>query len=164
MENLNPNAEGSTTGGGTTPVPKKKSQFFKSILAFFTKDHLLHIGCCFLIAIGVALLAHAFGLNTSASGVIGFFIALIAGVCKETYDVYQSLNPSSFSWKDILADVIGTVAGSALWFILTAGAFDFEQFLIYGFACSLLSVFAGCFSFPFVCTAIETKALKKKGK
>ena len=126
------------------------------------KDKILHVICCFAIAIGLAGIIRLIGLNPSASGVIGFFAALIAGVAKEVYDVYQSLNPSSFSWKDILADVIGTVAGSALWFILTAGAFDFEQFLIYGFACSLLSVFLACFSFPFIAVAMERKSMKKK--
>lgn len=58
------------------------------------KDKALHFGVCFVLAI------------------INPFIALLAAMGKELYDMQQPNN--HFCWKDIVADVAGVVLGTVV--------------------------------------------------
>lgn len=42
--------------------------------------------------------------------VIGLSLAIIASLCKETYDEFRP-NGTGWDWKDIIADIIGILIG-----------------------------------------------------
>lgn len=59
-----------------------------------SKDKALHFGVCFVLA------------------AICPFIALLAAMGKELYDMQQPNN--HFCWKDVVADAVGVVLGSVV--------------------------------------------------
>lgn len=75
-------------------------------------DKILHIQTCALISLIVALIANALGSPIIASIFCGYVCALSAGFGKEFGDKFSPSN--RWSWKDVLADVIGGGLGVAL--------------------------------------------------
>ena len=140
--------------GGSVQKAEKKTRKIGT-------DKIWHFLVCLAIAHVVSLGLYTCGLGTSASGVTGFFVALIAGILKECWDVKRAWEWSAFSWKDILSDVIGAVFGSASWLLIMLKSFDMDEFLRFAFGESLLIIAIGVISFPFVMVWAERKSLKK---
>ena len=77
-------------------------------------DKKLHFIVSLIIMIGTASLLAIFTVHNLY--IISTLVTLFIGVMKEVYDEYYG---SGFSWGDILANIIGTLAGAGLIFITT---------------------------------------------
>ena len=77
------------------------------------KDKKLHFGVSAGIAAVVTFVAKAAAASPAMAIVAGVVVSLIAGIGKEVYDW---LNPDkgTADWKDLVADVAGTVAGAVV--------------------------------------------------
>jgi uncharacterized protein YfiM (DUF2279 family) len=86
------------------------------LLKKLPKDHLLHFTVCLLVAWTAARVACAVmpvGLKHRLMSVgIGATIAVLVGVAKELRDDRQEGN--RLSRDDLLADVLGAIAGAAM--------------------------------------------------
>ena len=69
-----------------------------------SNDKFAHFICNFLIAVILGIIFNP---------VIGLAGAIIASLCKETYDEFTE-DGSGWDWKDIIADLLGIVIGLAL--------------------------------------------------
>lgn len=107
------------------------------------------------VAIGV----HTLGLGVSASGVIGFFAALLAGLGKEAYDVWDDMAWYSFSLKDLLADVIGGVLATAIYLIINRTGWDFDEFFRFAFGLTFVCIAIAVISYSVIGVLIQRKAL-----
>ena len=79
---------------------------------FFGKDKAKHFLASMIITGGSAWVAkHRFGLDTRSGMTVGISIGLSVGIMKEVAD---NKNPRKqyFSWRDIVADIAGVIAGS----------------------------------------------------
>lgn len=70
-------------------------------------DKILHFLVCFMITFVLSFINPIFGA----------FVALMLGLHKEFTDSHKLGN--TWSWGDILADVLGIIGGILLWFIIT---------------------------------------------
>ncbi len=76
-----------------------------------TKDKKLHFICCMLIALATTILIGSLS-NWYVGGLAGLLTAMGTGVGKEYGD---KINPyNKWDWYDILADLIGTIAGISI--------------------------------------------------
>lgn len=93
-------------------------------------DKVWHFLASMLIVIVVAFLVANLWLGKAASVVIGFALAMVAGVAKETYDVYKgdSVDYERFNTKDILADVIGALFGVLIAIMAIVAPWDWVEF------------------------------------
>lgn len=68
-------------------------------------DKVLHAVGCFMIASVVMLLFYYFIPNMAAAQVVGFAVAMLAGMGKEIADI----DSTGFDLKDLLADLVGAL-------------------------------------------------------
>lgn len=79
-------------------------------------DKVAHFLVCLLIAYVVAVLdVKYFARDVAVAGTIGALTAVFVGIVKEVLDFFRR---ADFSTKDLLADALGAVAGTALFLIL----------------------------------------------
>lgn len=70
-------------------------------------DKILHFLVCFVVAFVLSFVNPIFGA----------VVALIIGLYKEFIDSHKVGN--TWSWGDLLADVLGIISGILMWFIIT---------------------------------------------
>lgn len=123
------------------------------------KDKILHFAVCLAIALIFGGDLNAAGMGAAAAGVVSFYLAMLAGIGKEAWDVWDDMAWYSLSGKDLLADLAGAIVGSGIYFILVRRLFDFDEFLRYMFGCAAILIPIAVIAFSCVGVLIERKAL-----
>lgn len=77
-------------------------------------DKVLHFVGCFVIAVVVMMGSYYFTADRSMSQCAGFGVAMLIGVCKEVSDI----KTTGFGWKDLLADLCGTILAVVFGFFM----------------------------------------------
>ena len=75
------------------------------------KDKWYHFIICFLITFIFAIIFNLF-ISVPISIILGIILSLFIGIGKEIYDKYSPNH--YFDWKDILADLLGSIFGGII--------------------------------------------------
>lgn len=78
----------------------------------FQQDHIKHFGVCLAVALSASSIEAGCGASFGLSFVAGIIAGGAIGVGKEYGDMCAPGN--KWDWKDIAADIVGAVVGSAL--------------------------------------------------
>ena len=76
------------------------------------KDKVLHFCICFLIVVAGAFILSSNGIEQARAVSISSLITLVVAFGKEAYDKY--VKKTKFDKMDIVADLIGMIAGIAI--------------------------------------------------
>lgn len=92
---------------GATPLPQPP------VDRWFAEDKLKHFAVSFVITSVSASAARFAGVDRHSSVVIGAGVGAAAGLAKELRDA-RPTNPGTFSYRDILWDIAGIAAATAV--------------------------------------------------
>lgn len=81
-----------------------------------SSDKLMHFGACLGISLIAAVTVSILGSPRIASLITGLFAGMSAGLAKEYGDKCSPTN--CWDWKDVIADLVGTLFGSIIGCIL----------------------------------------------